>query len=249
MSLVSETQPADLALRVDALARSLVDTLSAALGETIDAGPADDQQAVDELIPPDGGWATAAEVHGDSSVVAVLLAPDVAERLDAATGSWTGVVDAVLEAWARSEGGVVAPAMPPVPAASAGALLPMAPGLRLSASGCFVGDRHVGTVAVLARPRMESARELPETARRPDPGPLQALAEVEMAVTAELGRCRMPVAELLNLVPGAVVELDRTAGTPIDLLVNGTLIARGEVVVVDEEYGVRITEIVGTVED
>ena len=65
-----------------------------------------------------------------------------------------------------------------------------------------------------------------------------------MDVTVELGRTRMTVRELLSLAPGAVVELDRAAGSPADLLVNGRLIARGEVVVVDEEYGIRITEIV-----
>jgi flagellar motor switch protein FliN/FliY len=54
----------------------------------------------------------------------------------------------------------------------------------------------------------------------------------------------MTVRELLSLTPGVVVELDRMAGSPIDLFVNGTLIARGEVVVIDEEFGVRITEIV-----
>jgi flagellar motor switch protein FliN/FliY len=66
-----------------------------------------------------------------------------------------------------------------------------------------------------------------------------------MEVTAVLGHTRMTVRELLSLTPGSVVELDRAAGSPADLLVNGTLIARGEVVVVDEEYGIRITELVG----
>jgi flagellar motor switch protein FliN/FliY len=74
---------------------------------------------------------------------------------------------------------------------------------------------------------------------------LELLRDVEMEVTVELGRTRMTVRELLSLSPGAVVELDRAAGSPADLLVNGTLIARGEVVVVDEDFGIRITEIVG----
>ena len=78
-----------------------------------------------------------------------------------------------------------------------------------------------------------------------DPRPLELLHDVEMAVTAELGRARMTVRELLSLTPGAVVELDRAAGSAVDLLVNGKLIARGEVVVVDDEFGVRISEIVG----
>jgi flagellar motor switch protein FliN/FliY len=79
------------------------------------------------------------------------------------------------------------------------------------------------------------------TSRR---GGLDLLRDVAMEVTVELGRTRMTVRELLSLSPGAVVELDRAAGSPADLLVNGTLIARGEVVVVDEDFGIRITEIV-----
>jgi flagellar motor switch protein FliN/FliY len=77
-------------------------------------------------------------------------------------------------------------------------------------------------------------------------GGLDLLHDVEMEVTAELGRTRMSVRELLSLTPGAVIELDRAAGGPADLLVNGRLIARGEVVIVDENFGIRITEIVGS---
>lgn len=73
---------------------------------------------------------------------------------------------------------------------------------------------------------------------------LDMLHDVEMEVSAELGRTRMSVRELLSLNPGAIIELDRAAGSPADLLVNGRLIARGEVVVVDENFGIRITEIV-----
>jgi flagellar motor switch protein FliN/FliY len=73
---------------------------------------------------------------------------------------------------------------------------------------------------------------------------IDMLRDVEMEVTCELGRTRMTVRQLLALAPGDVVELDRLAGSPADLLVNGTLLARGEVVVVDEAFGLRITEIV-----
>ena len=69
------------------------------------------------------------------------------------------------------------------------------------------------------------------------------LHDVVMELTAELGRTRMTVRDLLGLQPGTVVELDRLAGSPADLLVNGRLIARGEVVVVDEEYALKITEL------
>jgi flagellar motor switch protein FliN/FliY len=73
---------------------------------------------------------------------------------------------------------------------------------------------------------------------------LDLLRGVEMDATAELGRTRMTVNDLLALRSGAVIELDRAAGGPADLLVNGRLIARGEVVVVDENYGIRITQVV-----
>ena len=75
------------------------------------------------------------------------------------------------------------------------------------------------------------------------------LGDVEMGVTAELGRTRMTVRDVLAMTPGAILELDRAAGGPVDVVVNGTLIARGEVVVIDEEFGIRITEIIGYGED
>jgi flagellar motor switch protein FliN len=74
---------------------------------------------------------------------------------------------------------------------------------------------------------------------------LHLLRDVEMEVTVELGRTKMSVRNILMLTTGAVIELDRAAGAPVDLLVNGTLIGRGEVVVIDEEFGVRISEIIG----
>lgn len=73
---------------------------------------------------------------------------------------------------------------------------------------------------------------------------LNLLRDVEMTLSVEVGRARMTVRELLDLGPGSVVELDRAAGAPADLLVNGRVIARGEVVVVDEDFGLRITELV-----
>ena len=80
----------------------------------------------------------------------------------------------------------------------------------------------------------------------PTGGPrnLRLLADVELGISAELGRTTMSMGELLDLQPGGVIELQRTVGTPIDVMVNGTLIARGEVVVVDDAYAVRVTEVV-----
>ncbi|MBX9245167.1 flagellar motor switch protein FliN [Actinotalea ferrariae] len=75
---------------------------------------------------------------------------------------------------------------------------------------------------------------------------MRLLQHVEMTLTAEIGRTRLPVRQVLELVPGTVLELDREAGAPADVMVNGRLVARGEVVVVDEHYGIRVTEIVST---
>ena len=75
--------------------------------------------------------------------------------------------------------------------------------------------------------------------------PLETLSNVELAVTVELGRTRLLMRELLSLRPGSVVELDRHVGAPVDVFVNSTLLAHGEVVVVDDELGVRITAIAG----
>lgn len=77
------------------------------------------------------------------------------------------------------------------------------------------------------------------------PHPMALLSDVELGVTAELGRTRLTVKDVLGLTPGSIIELDRSAGAPVDVVVNGTLIARGEVVVIDEEFGVRITQIMG----
>lgn len=73
---------------------------------------------------------------------------------------------------------------------------------------------------------------------------LDLLHGVEMTVTVELGRTKLPVRDLLALRCGSIIELDRAAGSPVDVLINGTLLAHGEVVVVDDEFGVRITDIV-----
>jgi flagellar motor switch protein FliN len=74
--------------------------------------------------------------------------------------------------------------------------------------------------------------------------PLPLLNDVSLEVTAELGRRRLKVRDIVALQPGSVVELDRAAGSPVDVLVNGALVWHGEVVVVDEEFGIRVSEIV-----
>jgi flagellar motor switch protein FliN/FliY len=73
---------------------------------------------------------------------------------------------------------------------------------------------------------------------------IEMLLDVTLPIAIELGRTSMPIQDILNLGPGSVVELNRLAGEPVDLLVNDKLIAKGEVVVVDENFGVRVTNMV-----
>ena len=75
-------------------------------------------------------------------------------------------------------------------------------------------------------------------------GNIGLLMDVPLKLTVELGRTTKLVKEILALAPGSVVELDKLAGEPVDIVVNNRLIARGEVVVVEENFGVRVTEIV-----
>jgi flagellar motor switch protein FliN/FliY len=72
---------------------------------------------------------------------------------------------------------------------------------------------------------------------------LERLYDVPVELTVEIGRTRMTIGETLALGPGSIVSLERLAGEPVDLLVNGKRIAYGEVVVIDEEFGLRITEL------
>jgi len=93
-----------------------------------------------------------------------------------------------------------------------------------------------------AAPAPAAGGATPEGARAGAPD-ISRLSEIPMELSVEIGRTRTTVGETLELRVGSVVALGRQAGEPVDLLVNGSPIARGEVVVVDERYGLRITEI------
>lgn len=77
-----------------------------------------------------------------------------------------------------------------------------------------------------------------------DPVDVRLLVDIPMSLTVELGRTELKVRDLLALREGSVVTLDKTPGAAVDMLVNGRLIARGDVVVVDDDFGVRITEVI-----
>lgn len=102
------------------------------------------------------------------------------------------------------------------------------------------GANTVGWFAIRLRDNSTSGALV---SNEPVAGKLGRINNVEMSLTVEIGRTRMSVREVLGLEPGAVVELDRSAGAPADILLNGRLIAHGEVVVVDQDYAVRVTKI------
>jgi flagellar motor switch protein FliN len=77
---------------------------------------------------------------------------------------------------------------------------------------------------------------------------LEVVLDIPVTLSMEIGRAKLPIRNLLQLNQGSVVELERMVGEPMDVLVNGTLIAHGEVVVVNEKYGIRLTDVISAAE-
>ena len=100
-------------------------------------------------------------------------------------------------------------------------------------------DEAAEAVAVQA----QELDELADAASEGEPLGMASLMDVPVRVTVEVGRARLPLAELVELGPGSLVVLDREAHEPADILVNGKVVARGEIVTMDGYYGVRITEV------
>lgn len=140
--------------------------------------------------------------------------------------------------------------IPAEPQAPEPAPSPLGLGLGLGPSAD--ADPAVGSAqhsSAFAPPQSPTVRQvqftqLPEPSRRSTSSPIDLILDVNLKVTVELGRTSLPIAEILQLGPGAVIELDKLAGEPVDVLVNGKLVAKAEVVVIDENFGVRITEII-----
>lgn len=78
------------------------------------------------------------------------------------------------------------------------------------------------------------------------PNNFDVVLDVPVSLTVELGHCQLPMREVLQLSIGSVVQLDKPADAPVDLFVNGKLVARGEVVVIEDRFGVKITEVLGS---
>jgi flagellar motor switch protein FliN len=224
-----------------------------AVGDRL-AGPAAPQDDISQLLVAEdlrGAWAELS----DGAVVIVFAATE--SLSPAAQGpDGDGVVielGPALEAAAGALG--LAPGAPravvelsDLPVAATDPSL----GRMLVGAGIFEGEAPVASVGIVAPANDAAPATIPNpeaTSSAPvapvgGPRNLRLLADVELGISAELGRTTMSMGELLDLQPGGVIELQRTVGTPIDVMVNGTLIARGEVVVVDDAYAVRVTEVV-----
>jgi flagellar motor switch protein FliN/FliY len=105
-------------------------------------------------------------------------------------------------------------------------------------------DQEAQPPASARAPAGTDGNGVPSGAEQQNGADLRRLSDVLMELSVEIGRTRMTVGEMLQLRAGSIVTLERLAGEPVDLLVNGTSIARGEVVIVDEQFGLRVTEIV-----
>ncbi|WP_336922283.1 flagellar motor switch protein FliN [Aquipuribacter sp. SD81] len=211
-------------------------------------------------VPGDHVAVTARFSGAADGVVAVVLSSDALTAIAGGTPDAAACVPA-LEAAATALGPCV---LGEVETVSAPALLEqlLAAGAdaglaRLGDAGDPAATVHVALVAHLPAPSapVPAPRSASASAAAPSAAAataprgtqqrgIEMLRGVHMDVTAEIGRTRMTVQELLELAAGSVVELDRPIGSPADLLVNGRLFARGEVVVVDEDFALRITEIV-----
>ncbi len=102
----------------------------------------------------------------------------------------------------------------------------------------------VGTVKPVNMPSLEPSA----AGTGNDTDNLNVVLDIPVTISMEIGRARIPIRELLQLSQGSVVELERLAGEPLDIMVNGMLIAHGEVVVVNERFGIRFTDVVSPAE-
>lgn len=200
-------------LDLAAAVQPALDAAAAALGGSAQPGRTVD---LDDVVADMGGDFTAVPLLG-STIFAAVLVPDSTLSVASSTTTPGTATTSAAPAAAGSPEPTDAP----------------------STLGEALGSVAQPTLPPVPGPPVEGNVRSIATGRRG----IEMLHGVEMEVTVELGRTRMAVRDLLALTPGAVLALDRAAGSPADLLVNGRLIARGEVVVVDEDFGLRITEI------
>lgn len=120
-----------------------------------------------------------------------------------------------------------------------------APAAPNSPSAPKDGTSNSAATGSISRAQFMQLEEVAVAADVP-PADLKRMQDVKVKVEVVLGQTKMPLEDVLKIHPGSVVELNKLAGEPVEILANGQLIARAEVVVIDETFGVKILEIVGT---
>ncbi len=120
------------------------------------------------------------------------------------------------------------------------AMLKMLEGLPQEERSASAEDINFGSASA----SKAEFQQLSQQAGSGAPRNIDLLMDVDLPVAIELGRTKMAIQEILSLGPGSVVELNKLAGEPVDLLVNSKVVAKGEVVVIDENFGLRITQLV-----
>ena len=171
------------------------------------------------------------------------------EELESAMDSMSQVMDSEIGAPAPASG---APTIAPdvsvpllVDGAVVGAVLLFVAPATEAAAPAEPAPAEPEAAAPAAAPPAP-AQAAPTSNPLSTPKQMDALAGVQMEVTIEVGRTSLPIGQLLQLQPGQIVELDREVGSPLDMFINGTLLARGEIVVVDDQFGFRVTSVVAT---
>ena len=182
------------------------------------------------------------EVDGliDSEIMQILPVPVAKEMVEALTSGATGEAEPAPEPAAPAPAPTPAPAAAPAPTPAPAAAPAPAAGLYGTAM-----QPHVATNVPV-----QSAQFTPLNAQpvQVNDANIGLILDVPLEITVELGRTRKSIKDILELTNGSIVELDKLAGEPVDIQVNGKFLAKGEVVVIDENFGVRITEIASPAE-
>jgi flagellar motor switch protein FliN/FliY len=204
------------------------------------------------ILPGPAGLALAKMVLGEESASAPQTpGPEEEDALRELTNQVGGAVASTLSAILKGPVLAEAPVVAWLP--NGGRELPAAADSLVVVLGITAGT--LADTAHLRLPRTAFPSEaaatavltlpsLPEGGGRKNGGGMDMLLDISLALTVELGRARMMIRDILHLAPGSILELDKLASEPVDILINDKSIARGEVVVIDDKFGIRLTAIV-----
>jgi len=220
------------------------------------------QAALAENLPPDCDWLAYTLSGPATAAVAVGVAPDAMIRIggtvltaagveideDSARSTFAELLSQVVSAWSQTLSKNLAGPLA-VDSGKRVAPPPAAECCRLSvwsgevlAAEIWISPR--AEFSLSGRPEQDTLKSVPHGSPTTTPPALDLLMDVELPVSVSFGRAQLPIKEVLKLSSGSIVELARNVSEPVELIVNNCVIARGEVVVIEGNYGVRIEEII-----